>query len=1097
MTEMSGIDLYVGEAVEHASERDVLAALVDSLLCAGTGASIFANFHVGGRQVDFLIATDALTLVVEAKHFSRRVRGKVNGLWQMRAAGGVWKHVGNPYLQALGAKNALRDVLGARYGETSGYPDACVAVAPRLPAGSDVPPSDHKVAVVDLDNLMSVVTQASSLRLSRAQWADFARHLGLRQVRTMSAAWNATLLAQEALVEAYTAEVRRTYAPDVNQLKPDIYMFEDEALDAIGLADRIVDHDDDLLIVGPSGCGKTLLAKKITLHCLEHGYTPIFLQAKYFAGKLGESIDREIAMLGAPSARRLIAAAKAISSPVLLVLDGYNECPAAEHLVLTRSLAAAVRRYGIQLIISAQADIVRPDLLDARRVAVTVPGRALKAAIAGPMAVDRCDVLLESASSGLEADLIGRVGSALDDGASRYALFDAYARQKLGNDATDGIRFLASVAGLLIDRLAFSLSIRDLERLAETYRIPGDLVGRIFISQLVVRRSDHVSFVHELIFSAFAAESIVRRSKDDLETVLQALCTPKYRNARALILGAYDDERFVTRLLNQTADVELLLAASNGECGRYARDWITARCDQILEKMTSEAAMVRFSFEAGSWNGAGVTETSVFEWTLSEVALMATISERVWRGFYIGRLIDVIGVMDQSLSRGFHTLKDEARSKNVALRSGLFADAYAMRGRAGISKLMACIANNIPAFRASRFNLTGMAEWRRAQTPGQVYFLLTLVRFAEDKEAALPYVLTLLGEPWKYQAYHLQLALLDFVHFIRLSDDTARQDLIAALEALLPVVGPLIAGMVFESLEHLGALDDEVSQHLDTVRAELRDVLSDTVGAGACGRARRLYIGQFDHPYSSAYCEAIQELSSDDRKRLLTMACQGAESFDMFVVSMLQELVEYNDPSVAPVIARWLDLPAVDSFMPQEAIALFVWAHAGLGMLGVPLGIPEEYRADSTADPLIALGRLYYWIHCPDLAGEDIKAICAPAIDVLQRPDQVGAAWALYMVTQSMVHEDGVRKSVIERFPDLVREICRNALLQPDQQLGYFPHFRPDRDNVLHFAATMIGTLGSTSDLSLLRGIGEREDVGASAIKAIQQIESRIRGMPG
>ncbi|WP_426284571.1 hypothetical protein [Luteibacter sp. E-22] len=413
--------------------------------------------------------------------------------------------------------------------------------------------------------------------------------------------------------------------------------------------------------------------------------------------------------------------------------------------------------------------------------------------------------------------------------------------------------------------------------MAETQRIPGDLLGRIFTSQLVVKRSDRVSFVHELIFSAFAVESIVRQSKDDLEVVFRALCAPKYLNARSLILGAYDDERFVTRLLDRTADVELLLAALNGECGQYARDWTITRCDQILEKMTSEAAAVRFSLEAGSWNGAGVTETSVFEWTLSEVALMSMISDRVWRGFYIDRLMDVIGVMDQSLSQGFHTLKDEARSKNVGLRSGLFADAYAMRGRAGISQLMACIANNIPAFRADRFNLTGMPEWGRAQTPGQIYFLLTLGRFAEDKEVALPHVLPLLGEPWKYQAYHLQLALLDFVHFIRLSDDTARQDLIAALEALLPAVGPLLASMVFESLEHLGALDEEVSQHVETVRAELRDVLTDTVSPGACGRARRLYVGQFDHPYSNAYCEAIQELSTDDRKRLLTMACQGAE----------------------------------------------------------------------------------------------------------------------------------------------------------------------------------------------------------------------------
>lgn len=40
----------------------------------------------------------------------------------------------------------------------------------------------------------------------------------------------------------------------------------------------------------------------------------------------------------------------------------------------------------------------------------------------------------------------------------------------------------------------------------------------------------------------------------------------------------------------------------------------------------------------------------------------------------------------------------------------------------------------------------------------------------------------------------------------------------------------------------------------------------------------------------------------------------------------------------------------------------------------------------------------------------------------------------------------------------------------------------------------MIGTLGSIGDLPLLHGIGEREDIGASLIKAIQRIESQIGG---
>lgn len=1090
------LELYVGNAIEHASEREVMAALVERLSSIGGWAAIFANFHVGGRQIDFLVATESLTLVIEAKHFSRRVRGKVNGHWQMSSSGGVWRNVGNPYLQALEAKNALRDRLRASYGELPGYPDACVVITPTLPAGSDVPASDFKVSIIDAGTLAGVTAKRSGLLLSREQWTVFAQKLRLQRVQTASAACDPMLLEQEALVAAYRSEFLRTYSPDISSLKTDSYVVGDEETDASRVADRVAQGVEDLLILGPSGCGKTLLAKKIALHCLMQNHVPIFLQAKYFAGKLSESVEREATILGAPSATSLIKAAKATGSPLMLVLDGYNECPTVEQLVLTRSIAAAVRRLGAKLVVSAQTDIVRPDLIDAMHVLVREPGKVLKRAIAGSTAGDRFDYLLDSVSSGLEADFVGRVGTTLADGSSRFALFDAYARQKLGGDASDGIRLLSAVAAQLVDRTSFSLSIRDFDRLAATEHISGDVLGRIIATGLVVRRPDKVSFSHELIFSAFAAESVVRRANCNIDSVLLALGAPKYRNARSLILGAYDDDRFVMKVLAETTDADLLRAALGGECGLAAEHWTVGRCEQVLGKLASEAAAVRFSLQGGTWNGAGVCESSVSEWTAAEHALIATISDGVWRGWCLDQALHAVGVMDQSLARGFQALKDEARDKKIALRSGLFADAYVMPGKAGISSLLRYIFNSDRVFRASENEVADKLKikWGEPRTPGQTYLLLKLARFSENKEFVVQYILQLFGEQWKYQPYHLQLELLNFVHFARLHDEQLRQQLINALDALLPNAGPVMSGMVIEALEHMGALEEEVSQHTETVKAEVQHLLSGSIDADKCRNAWGVYVCQYDHPYSAAYYEVLQELRPDDRKRLLTMACRGAEYADIFLSPLIQELVEHDDSSVAAAIERWLELPAVDSFMPQESVSVFVWAHVALGRLGIPLPTRNRSEDCPAKAALIAFGELYYWIHRVDLKADHFDQVCAPALGALLRPDQFGAAAGLYMVTKSMRHEDKVRESVTRKFPDAMARISRNALRQRDRQVGYFPHFRHDKGDMLRFAAGLVGSLGGIGDLPLLRSLSEDAHLGESAIQAIRQIEEKSSG---
>src|SRR5260370_36198280 len=97
----------------------------------------------------------------------------------------------------------------------------------------------------------------------------------------------------------------------------------------------------------------------------------------------------------------------------------------------------------------------------------------------------------------------------------RYALFVAFARSRLLGNAADDIRLLVRISGLLLQRLSFSLSVRDLERLAEVANVSQAIVQRLISTQLLATRGDRVSFRHELFFAAFAAEAVVREANGD------------------------------------------------------------------------------------------------------------------------------------------------------------------------------------------------------------------------------------------------------------------------------------------------------------------------------------------------------------------------------------------------------------------------------------------------------------------------------------------------------------------------------------------------------------------------------------------------------
>ena len=601
------IEIYIGDSVRYASERAVLERVVHLLSAARQPAIILANVSIDGQQIDAVVATGSLALVVESKAFNRPVKGGENGPWQVRLASGQWKNFRNPYLQAREAALAVRDAMGAFNGSDAPYPGAAVVFVPALPSGSEAFPGDFKVSVTGLDGLEAPLrsTQRSAWPIER--WRAFATHLRLTPVSSVAAACDRSLAEAEALVRQYSAAYEHTYADPVSVV-PFPCRTDEDSISSDDVVRRVAEGQAEFLVQGPSGCGKTLLAGQAGRAFAARGGVAVTLPIRDYAGSLKSLLDREVGLLIGQPATTLLGAARLANRPLLFVVDGYNECVPSEQPSLSRGLAALARRYQANLLVTSQCPVARSDLLPLHAITVAPAAPETKTAIAlnvtgGDSLPEQLKPLLESVTTGLEARLIGEVGRDLGGGKSRYALFDLFARKRLAEAATDGIALLSRIAGWLSERIAFSLSNRDLDRLLDEHHMPSVLADRLHAAGLLTRRGDRVSFVHELFLDAFAAEHVLRHAAGDPKMVLHALAAPRNDGRKTLIVGAIDDGTLLTAVWHDgrrhrdglpdrgvrcvgadvggTAMRRVVGAATQRGCGgpvSHCRKWLERRC---------------------------------------------------------------------------------------------------------------------------------------------------------------------------------------------------------------------------------------------------------------------------------------------------------------------------------------------------------------------------------------------------------------------------------------------------------------------------------------------------------------------------------------
>lgn len=951
MTTSAAPEIYLGGPIEHRSERDFLAALVEHLTRLGPPAVILANVFLPGRQIDFVVATDHGAGVVEVKGSRFAVQGGLNGQWARRHADGSWRPYRNAYQQALDAKFAVKDALAAWDASLSDYPSAAVVFTPTIPPGSNLTGGDNKAVVSDLTSFLQTLPTSGAPATTLATWRAFAAHLKLELTDLDSASIEDTASVETARAygAAFTAQYGRVAAA---------WIAEDDAQAAalIGAAVGPGVH-----ISGPSGCGKSLMAHRLAVDLAARGHPVIFVAGKDVAASWRETVAREIGLLVDDKAVEVLNALKAAHQPLVLVVDGLNEVR-GHRIDAIRGVLAMARRYDAMLVVTDQAE---PGQAFAGLNAITVPrpSLALKRRIASAGSIPEGPIgkALEAVSSGLEAAIIGMVRAALPAGTTRLQLMERYARERLGGNARAGTRGLRRLAAKLHADIAYSLHEVAFDEFMSAHNVGAGDADAMLTSGLLVRRADRISFGHEMFLAAFAAFDAANYAVEHPAEVGQRLSFARYTRMAGDIVSAIDDAEVVRAVLEATSNVDVLASAAEGELGPLAASAAKALLKEAAETCAQEieAASLKLNDE-GTYPQVDWAEAGLREWSPEETARLQAIGETA-AGVNFDLYMGLCARMDAALDLEWRRLLDAARARKIDLRSESFALAYFQFGRSlGFSALRHTRSHASDGRPCRKVAVSDLATF----TSGQLHFVLES-RYAlladEDVETFAEFLTEAFGHRYRFEPYHVRLSLLTAAGFVRNVSPAAKSRLITAIESLETNQNWALNSSIIDALKLLGALDDEAEAQRDAIEEEIRQALVDPETDDRCSQALSVCVAMFDHPFDYIYDEQITALDEAQGHTLLRRAVSAPETRrSMSLTWIIEKVVDLAEPSDGLRLQRFSALPDHQNLFPQEELGAFILVTRFLGRHRLPL---PEVKADTPQAACLSTLRtiIYAW----------------------------------------------------------------------------------------------------------------------------------------
>ncbi|KFX64045.1 hypothetical protein KBK24_0120505 [Burkholderia sp. K24] len=1080
-------EIYVGAPIDQDSERQFLSSIVRWLEEGRFSFVILANVHIGGRQIDCIVATERSVSVIEVKSSYLPVRGDLNGNWARLYASGEWGTYTNAYQQVLAAKNAVRDAMAAKpVGKF--YPDGHVVFASGLPEGSRVTTGDFKATVTTLDQFLSSFNIQSGSPWALSDWQALALRLKLTPASLDDAVASPEDWKAAECLKQYNAVFAVEYGRDAARWLP-----EDAGQRSTLLAAATT--GPGCFISGPSGCGKTLMVKWLAAELANAGNPTFFFAAKDFTGSWAEFIRREVGLLSDHNPSALLRSIAQADKPIFLVLDGINELGAHGQNAV-RGICALARRFGAKLIVTGQQ--TKPAAFDGLgSITINRPSVDLKRRIARAAGVPVSAAALEvlkAVGSGIEAEIVGQIGGDLNAGATRLVLLDQYIRMRLGRHgraASFGLRRLASSFHELV---AFSMSEANFDEFMRQWQVGFEDCDALFTANLLVRRAGRISFSHEMLQNACAAFDIARKAEADPMTLGFRLSAPLLEGIAGDIVSAIEDTATCRAVLGEVRSPVLLAAAADGELGPVAGSVAQALLVETANACRIEIQSARLVLlTEGDSVRVDWADDGRQDWTEAECARLCAIGQRAAAGAWLDGYLELCARMDERLTSERKRLAEAAREVSFPLRSRSFELAYYGFGtRIGFTHVARA---GHPSFR----ELPAEAKRRQfslaAMSSGQVHFFLENRRaFFGDADACqfAEELIYLMRERFRFEPYHVQLAALHAAGFARLAPAETVERLVKSIDALdVAPTNWAISTSIIDALKMLGALDDEGEGSREQIRSELASVLGDDESLVDRDLALSLCLRMFDHPFDSIYCEEIDALDENLRRRLYRRALGASDIKKCMSLSWLSgKVASFEDMADVSLMQPLATLPESSNPFPQEEWGGFVVAIRFLGRHGAELpGTDDELPASLCLSEIRILIYAAESRRPPDMerARQAWRTLHAmPTQLVVGCLSEVHAALTERHWSETDRTYDAL--NLVEVYPADCLKVARR-FVEDGVDAQYF-HRVPMRELGPLFAFGTVGRYGDRSDLDLLRRLVPAHRFTRYALTAIKSLDA-------
>lgn len=1099
----SGVEIFLGHAIGEPTELRFLKRLRADLEAKTTPSIVFANFYVGRArtQVDFIVATENGATVVEVKGYRYPVEGGVNGTWQSKRDETHRRKISskNPVQQAIDARYAISDEVSIQLAVDSVRSRQAIGgnlcIFPAPPPGSNIPDGNFKCTIGGYHELSAQVEEPRAGALPLDLWRQLADKLGLIQYAEHEPS------ADDCFIADYSTHWEEAIAA-ANQpfVSPSLQCDGQEFTLANGI--ERLRQGASLFLVGSSGSGKTRILEELSALASTAGMLPIAIEARFFEGEMRPLLERSIALATKHSLPEVLRVARRSACPLVIFVDGINECPPAHQKTLVRSLLALHRRHNAQFVLAGQTDFAVPWGLS-HRVMVLEPSlghlRAVLEAHLGREATQpECDAL-EVVTTANDAAILADV--VLDPSRlnGRFALYSAFTRQRLGSEEAESHRALSELAMRMRERLISTVAehelVRELANVLGSSTAAAQLAENAQRCGLLVRRAGKVFFRHDLIADYFSAEALLVRHLD-ASALSQALQRPIYASLAHFALGGSNSVMYLDALLHEPTH-ELLVACLEGKCGSSARSFVVDRVRDMLEKLDDFYSRLELTLVTDESGRHSIeSKLPARDEFAPERRYLALIPYAMMHGLMPDVLV-TFGRIDARIWAQAEQLRSIHSDKSLAFRRRAFNAVYSSPGMFVCREMLDAqqsFHSMWPRGESIAIALAlDAALWAPEKLrPGQLLMLVNAYVHLVPASSTAPDGLANFADfLWNVGVHSLRFAVIELVRrFGWRLEPQQQNELRDKLQSWLSDVDPFTNSLVFDALDAVGGVESDLS--VESAVQEYFAALEMPPSDLAYERAMHLYVCTFDHPCSQLYWEAYHEKLPDAKRRELLLRAVNAEYGDLTTPWIIRELAKNPHRDAIPKLQEFTHAPSFEGSSAQGAVEAFLNAIVALANLGVSL---QPYDAGS--DEEAAWNTAAHILHLIVSDGEIASAREQEIETLWKQLEQCGAASALDVVMwvekNHSFTSSNSRTSFLPACERGVRKLARIALQQDYSPTSLVPKQRQWGDLAADhrmFALSVLREFGRKTDAGLVRQWIEDAVLGPYAIETAKMLES-------